>query len=272
MTDEETLTAIAATEVERLHRMMNLGNNGTAGPGPLSPSRLPTPPAPAPCWTGDWWDHAQRKPAHVGRVGGPIRAWSVGMHTTDMCREELPALLTNWTTKPGEGACAHFVIGRDAVYQLIPISRNGNHMGGPGHGIFTDGTREWHPNTVAVGIEIMNAGGVQRVDGQWRLVEGGKAHGNPIPDADVISDIQRPGRGWERVTDYQYERLAALLADLELVLAPMPKGVKTKAYGEVPDPAGVMPTARVVTHHQLDPVHRDDPHAPVFQWLRARNT
>lgn len=269
MTDEETLEAIVATEVERLHRMEHLGDFGTAGPEP-HPDIVDIVPPSHPCWENGWWVHATQRPAHPGRVGGPISPFAIVAHTCDMLREELPSLITNWTTKPGEGACAHFVIGRDAVYQMAPVNRNANHAGGPGHGTFEAPGRSWHPNTVTVGIEIHSAGGVRRVDGQWRLVEDGKAHGAAIPDVDVIPDPARTGRGWERVTDYQYERLAALLADLDAVLAPLPTDVATKAYGEVPSPASVMPTARIVTHAQLDPVHRADPWQPTFDWLRAR--
>ena len=92
----------------------------------------------------------------------------------------------------------------------------------------------------------------------------------PIPEADVVADPQRPGRGWHVVTDYQRAQLGALLDDLESILAPLPVGTTTQAFGEVPAPYSVMPTARVVTHAQLDPVHRADPWPPLCDWLRRR--
>jgi hypothetical protein len=112
---------------------------------------------------------------------------------------------------------------------------------------------------------------VRRIGGAWRLVEGGVAHGEALPDEDVIPDPQRPGRGWHVVTDYQRFRLSQLLTELPLVLAPMPAGARTRSMGGAPDAFAVMPTARIVTHAQLDPDHRADPWRPTCDWLRARS-
>src|SRR5262249_2222319 len=156
------------------------------------------------------------------------------------------------------GACAHFVIGRDAgsgILQLAPITRNANHAGGSGHGVFrVPDLGDLHPNLVAVGIELHCAGGVRRMDDAWRLVEGGKAHGPPLPHSEVTPDPQRSGRGWHQVTDYQREQLGALLADLETVLAPVPAGAVKVAFGETPPSYAVLPGARIATHAELDPV------------------
>lgn len=224
-------------------------------------------------------------PAHPGRVGIAIHPFGSVVHTTDMLPGEHGALIAAWTARPGDGACAHFLIGRDEeqdVIQFIPINRNGNHAGGPpGHGVYRTesprGTppvahsgRDLHPNLVTVGIELHCAGGVRLIDGTWRLVEDGKAHGPALPAADVIPDPIRPGRGWHRVTGYQLQRLADLLDDLELVLAPVPEGCVKVAFGENPPAYAVLPSARIATHAELDPVHRADPWNEVSDWLRRR--
>src|SRR4029079_2768296 len=195
----------------------------------------------------------------------------VVVHTTDMVPEEFAALIKAWTTRPGDGACEHFVVCRTATgvaAQLVPTHRNGNHAGGSGHGVFdTSDANAIHPNRVAIGIELHCAGGVRQVGGKWRFVEGGVVHGAPLPDADVIPDPVRPGRGWHIITDYQRGRLSALLADLEHVLAPLPAGAMSRSTrGAVPSWAA--PTsARVVGHVSLDPDDRADPWPPICKWL-----
>jgi hypothetical protein len=191
-----------------------------------------------------------------------------------MLPAEFAPLITAWTTTKGRGACAHFGIGRtpaEGVIQFVPINRNGNHMGGEGHGWFVDARgRQYHPNLVAVGIEIHCAGGVRLVDGHWRLVEGGVAHGAPLDPAEVTSDPSHPGRGWHRVTDYQYERLTALLADLEPMLAPMPAGLHATSHEAPPAWASLPTESRAWGHVCVDAEHRSDPWPPTMQWLRAR--
>ncbi len=111
------------------------------------------------------------------------------------------------------------------------------------------------------------AGGVIRIGDAWRLVEGKIAHGSAIPDADVIPDPKRPGRGWHVVTDYQRRVLGQLLDDLELVLAKVPDGCTKVAFGEAPPAYAVLPGARIATHAELDPVHRADPWPQLSAWL-----
>jgi hypothetical protein len=229
-------------------------------------------PAATGVFTNGWWSLARQMPANPGRVGGPIAPFAVVVHTTDMAPETFTALINSWTTSAGQGDCAHFVIGRDAsdgVVQLIPITSNGNHAGGPGHGSFVAGQQSWHPNLVSVGIEVHCAGAVQQIDGAWRLVEGGVPQGNPIPDDDVTPDPQRPGRGWHTVTDYQYEQLGALLDGLETVLGALPAGCVATSV-EAPPAYGVFPTGRRVGHVSLDAAHRGDPWPPTCDWVRAR--
>jgi len=273
VTDQPDLLATIAGPLEAAARLLRLGNAPTAGPPPDPAAAVETHP-PAPRWVDGWWSEARRMPAHPGRVGGPIRPFATVVHSTDILPEEWDALIAAWTGKAGEGACAHFLIGRDEQHgtlQLVPITHNGNHAGGPGHGVFRiPGRGDLHPNLVAVGIEIHCAGGVRHLNGAWRFVEGGVAHGAPLPDTEVTPDPLRPGRGWHQVTDYQRERLGALLADLEPVLAPVPAGCVKVAFGETPPAYAVLPNARIATHAELDPVHRADPWNELSGWLQGR--
>lgn len=274
MSITDFVNIIAATAVDIANRAHAIGDWNTAGPV-ANPDIVDIVPPPHPCWENGWWVHAQQRPAHPGRVGGPISAFAIVDHTTDMLEDELDALITAVTTRRGFGNAFHFTIGRtpeQGVIQCVPIDRNANHAGGQEHGIFVDARgRRYHPNSVAIGIELHSAGGVRLLNGQWRLVEDGKAHGKPIPPEQVIPDPKRPGRGWHRVTDYQYERLAALHHDLELVLAPIPSGLVAKSLHEVAPPwAQMKPGSRAVGHVSLDAKNRSDPHPPTMDWLRNR--
>lgn len=254
-------------------RIEAIANAATAGPSAAEHPPV-EPVAETPNFVDGVWSKARRIACHPGRMGGAINPFAVVVHTTDMLPGEWDALMTAWTSKAGEGACAHFLIGRDeseGVVQMVPINRNGNHAGGPGSGRFVVGGKEVHPNLVTVGIEVHCAGGVRMVNGMWRLVEGGVAHGPSLHPDDVTPDPLRLGRGWHKVTDYQRDRLFELLAVLDAVLAPLPEGTTTRAFGETPPPYSVMPSARVVTHAQLDPVHRADPWPPLCDELRKRH-
>lgn len=220
-----------------------------------------------------FWPSARRVDADPGRIGAAINPWAVVVHTTDMVPSSFAALIAAWQSKPGAGDCAHFLIGRteaDGVVQLVPITRNANHAGGPQHGVFVaaDGTT-YHPNSVSVGIELHCAGGVQRIGGAWRLVEDGQPTGEAIPDLDVILDPVRPGRGWHVVTEYQYQQLAALLLELEESgLSAAPKGVVARSTFETPQAWG-LGTGRIVGHVSLDARNRSDPWPPTMDWIRA---
>lgn len=270
-TDLETLEAVVASQTEMLLRFARLGDHGTAGPhADEHPAVEGTHLAVAP-WIDGWWRAAHRTTAHPGRMGPPIKPCCSIIHTTDMLPDEWSALLAAWQMRLGDGACAHFLIGRSAVEgvaQLVSINRNGQHAGGPGHGVYQPGSI--HPNTIAVGIELHCAGGVRLLNGAWRLVELGRAHGKALPPEDVIPDTQRPGRGWHVVTDYQRTQLDALLRDLELVLAPVPAGLKAKSTGEMVPTWGEPKSTRVVGHVSLDPEHRSDPHPMMMGWINAR--
>lgn len=271
MTEAEQLAALADSEIERLHHM-------TSGPEMAPNVPIAEPPG-SPRWTNGWWHSAIQAPAHPGRIGGAIRPWSVVLHTTDMIPSSFGDLITAWTTKAGVGACAHFVIGRDhvdGVRQLVPINRNGNHAGGPGHGWFCASGQNYHPNLVSVGIEIHNAGGLRLVQGEWRWGEdrgdgkGWQPHGPSFNAVDVELDPVHPFRGWHRVTDYQYEQLELLLTELEDVLAKMPPSVIARSAPETAPAWADIKSARIVGHVDLDAANRSDPWPPVLRWLRKR--
>lgn len=266
--------AEALTAAEKLRRFVTLGEWDTAGPEP-HPDIVDVVPPPHPCWTNGWWEHAIQRPAHPKRVGGSIAPFAIVAHSCDMLHDEFDALINAMTTKAGEGNAFHFCIGptpAQGVVQCVPVNRNANHAGGKGHGEFFDATgRTYHPNLVAVGIEFHCAGGVRRVAGQWRLVEGGKAHGRPIPDSEVTADPGRPGRGWHNLTDYQRERWTALASDLEPVMATMPKGLGSRSLVEKAPVWAVMPIGqRIAGHVSLDTARRSDPWPPAMDWLRAK--
>jgi N-acetylmuramoyl-L-alanine amidase len=236
----------------------------------VPPVVVPVPPPPT--FTDGWWSLAVRRPGFPGRIGGPIVPFAVVVHTTDMMPDTWDGLLHRWTTELGRGECAHFIIGRDAAHgivQLGPITNDAHHAEGPGHGWFFSGAQVWQPNSVSVGIEIHCAGLVQQVAGAWRLIDGGVIQPGTLPDADVIPDPHRPGRGWHRVTDYQYQQLGALLDGLEAVLAPLPDGCVAHSI-EAPPAWGVFATGRRVGHVSLHAADRNDPWPPTCDWIRAR--
>jgi hypothetical protein len=270
----DVVTIIAATATEAIERLGKLGDDhGTGGPEPHA-DVIDIVPPPHPCWQNGWWVHATQRPAHPGRIGGPISPFVIVDHATSMLEDEFDALVHAMTTRRGAGNGFHFLIGRNekqGVVQCTPIDRNGNHAGGPEHGVFVDSKgRTYHPNLVSIGIELHCAGDVRQLEGQWRLVEAGKAHGKAIPPEQVIPDPKRPGRGWHQMTPYQYERLTALHHDIELVMAPMPPGLVGRSSFEPAQAWAQMPAgSRAVGHVTLDPRNRTDPHPPTMDWLRA---
>ncbi len=269
----DDVVAGIASEADALSRLLNVGSWGTAGPTVHPPELATDVLILHPAFTDGWWHGAKRVDCHPGRHGGPIRPYATGIHTTDMLPDEWQALVDAWTKKAGDGACANFLLGRDVqhgVIQFVPITLNSNHMGGEGHGVFVlkDGTQV-HPNLVANGIEVHCAGGVRQIAGQWRLVEDNKAHGSAIDAADVIPDPARPGRGWHKITDYQKAVLRDLLHDLDGAQRPLPEGITTRAFGEEVPAWAKRSSRRVVTHVEMDPVHRADPWPPGCDFVRG---
>jgi hypothetical protein len=230
-----------------------------------------------------WWSLARQVPVFPGRIGGAIAPYAVVVHTTDNPPEWWTGLLHGWATRYGDGACAHFMIGRDAdaangVVQFGQITRNGNHAGGAQHGWFVSGGQQTHPNLVAVGIEVHCAGELFLVDGAWRFMEvpDDNPHaakipkGDPIPDGDVIKDPNNANHGWHTVTDYQYQQLGLLLDGLETVLGALPAGCQAQSVSQQPPAWAVFPTGRRVGHCSLDFGNRSDPWPATCDWIRAR--
>jgi N-acetyl-anhydromuramyl-L-alanine amidase AmpD len=181
------------------------------------------------------------------------------------------ALIRAWTTKPGAGNCAHFLIGRtpeQGIHQFCQITRNGNHAGGSnGHGWYrTPDGRLLHPNTVAVGIEVDNAGRLYRnINGVWMHADSNKA----VDPADVYVDPR--GAGWHAVTAYQFQALEELLLDLRRCLLPMPEGSRIVANGDHKKegvPWAVPWGAVIAGHATLDPKRKSDPGPQLTAWLK----
>lgn len=268
--DTDTLEAIVATEIERLSRMNRLGDFGTAGPGE-HPAVTPRPPSAQ--FPGGYWRGARRVDPHPARVGGVIDPCAIVDHMTDMHPDDWDALVNGWRIRGGDGACANLLVGRSEAHgclALVPINRNGNHAGGPGHGVFRDAAgHDWHPNLLAIGIEFHCAGGMVRlIGGQWRFVEDGKIHGEPIAADEIEPDPQRPGRGWHLLTDYQKMMRDWLHKDLDAAMRPMPAGLRAVSMGEAVPSWGVPRSTRIVGHVSLDPKHRGDPWPPGMRALQ----
>lgn len=233
-----------------------------------------------------WWDQARRWDINPGRIGPAIAPKLTVVHTTDMAPGTFAALLKVWKRDAGPGSGAHFLIGKSSagiglevptggIIQMVPITRNGNHAGGSRvvngkreawHGWFKTSTGALvHPNLVAVGIEIDNAGKLKRKGDAW--VHNGTD--KVIATADVFLDEH--GHGWERITDYQFAALEALLDALD---ATMPAAefsiVPNGNYKAAGVEYAAVTRSREVGHVTLDPNRKTDPGPQVMAWLRQR--
>lgn len=221
-----------------------------------------------------WWGGVERRPIHPGRIGVAINAWSTVVHTTDMAPGTFNALLKRWAAVPGEGAGAHFLIGKTAetgVVQLAPITRNGNHAGGrPNHGWYKMANGRFiHPNSVSVGIEIDNAGRLSWVGSKWVHKDS-----NRVFSRDSVY-VDTHGRGYELVTAYQMHALGVLLDALDAALPPPPVGTTIVPNGTYKDngvPEASLPWVREVGHWTLDPNRKTDPGPQVDAFLELRAT
>ena len=226
--------------------------------------------AKVPAFAGGLWSAATYKPAHPGRVGGSIAYKTLVVHTTDMMPEAFQALVTAWTNKAGNGACAHFLIGRDATQgtiQFVPITKNGNHAGGNpcGHYKLPTGALV-HPNTVAIGVELHGAGYLRFRGGAWLHTDSGRN----VAASDVYIDGR--GRGFMAITPYQLRVLETLISDLGLPGLPEGSTISPDASY---DSQGVADFAScksptVAGHVSLDPINRTDPGPQVMSWMRSK--
>ncbi len=230
-----------------------------------------------------WYSRARVRPARPGRVGPAITPQRTVVHTTDCAPGTMESILRSWESTVGAGNAAHFLIGKrpasvradgtvlDGVVQMVATTRNANHAGGPGgkHGWWVVlGGGLVHPNTCSVGIEVDNAGLLQRRGDKWVHADSGHA----FADVDVFVDAR--GRGWERVTDYQLAELGLLLDALRATYAPMPAGTTYRSNGDHAangSPWAALPADSVeMLHATLDPERKTDAGPQVAAWLEAR--
>src|SRR5512139_1722685 len=210
------------------------------------------------------WSLATYKEMFAGRIGRAIVPRTLVVHTTDMRPGTFAALVRNWTSQLGRGNGAHFLIGKsaaDGVVQFAPIHRNANHAGGPNCGAIGG----LHPNTVSVGVEIDNAGGLKRDDKGWYYLDGVKRH--YLAPENVFIDSK--GRGWEKVTPYQMEMLKKLWLALKPTLRAWPAGTKVQPNGDyvkngVAHFAGSA-TASLIGHVTINPINKRDPGPQVME-------
>src|SRR3990170_1029913 len=144
--------------------------------------------------------------------------------------------------RPDLRVSAHLVIGREGrVVQLVPFNKCAWHCGPS----LWNGIKGL--NSRAIGIELVNAGDVER-DGLGQWVKRGRI----IPDEDVV-ELQHPldyhVHGWQK---YPPEQVAATLEVAQLLFP---------AYN----------LSDLLGHEDIHPQDRRDP-GPAFpmQWLHAR--
>ena len=241
--------------------------NANAGNVPAAPVW-----APHEAWTAGWYSKAAKTPAHSGRIGATIVPRAIVVHTTDTMPGGFAAIVKSWTSKPGAGNAAHFMVGRtevDGIVQFAPITKNANHAGGVPSGRFkTPDGRLHHPNSNTVGVELDAGGSLRRDSKGWYHADTKRR----VSDSDVFLDTR--GRGWHIVTPYQRETLKALMNDLQATLKPFEAGTAViptggyKANG-VPwaDSGGHLYPRNCVGHVTLDPVRKTDPGPQVIAWL-----
>lgn len=210
--------------------------------------------------------------AHANRTGPAIQPCAIVVHTTDTLEGSTGAIVRSWSTTPGNGACAHFIVDRAGVVtQMVSVYRNGNHAGGPIHGNWkTPAGKLVHPNVWAIGIELEAGGRL------GKRTPAGFVHPDTkrvIPDANVVTDGH--GIGWHVVTEAQLVALDTLMdALLGVFVTSMPVGTIVEPDGTYKangvDYYASSPTNNIVGHVTLDPVNKTDPGPQVMQHLRKR--
>lgn len=219
-----------------------------------------------------WWSLAAAKKMHAGRIGRGIVPKTLIVHTTDMRPGTFGALVSNWTTQPGRGNGAHFLIGKsaaDGVVQFCPIHLNANHAGGPNPGGFRlPGGSIVNPNVCSVGVELDNAGRLKKDAKGWYHPDSGYR----FDAADVYVDEK--GRGWEKVTEYQMVQLKLLWTALKMTLKPWPAGSAVApnatyasqgaSYAEAASPA-------LIGHASTNPINKSDPGPQVMKEINTWN-
>lgn len=231
---------------------------------------------------GGWLQGVVRHvPINPGRVGKPIVPRGMVVHTTDTLGG-MAAILKSWTETSLGGYGAHYLLGRRAatdadrtatypsggLVQMVPITRNGNHVGGRNSRYGRVMTpAELHPNSVYVGIELENGGRLVSLNGHFVHQDSGVV----VPPDDV--DIDERGKPWHKITAYQFETLAKVLDAHQAHMTYLPKGSFLNPNGTYLGNGvvwGAMPGTRFVGHVTLDPIQKTDPGPIMMKWLRDR--
>lgn len=147
-----------------------------------------------------------------------------------------------WLRDPASQVSAHLVVARSdgAVTQLVSFDRVAWHAGR------SEWNGETDVNRFSIGIELDNAGRLERRDGAWRNYAGAV-----IPDDEVVIATHRNERveaGWHRFSDAQ---LAALVEAVAAIRA---------AY----------PIEAIVGHDEIAPGRKADP-GPAFPMAALRD-
>jgi len=227
-----------------------------------------------------WYSRATRHRNHPGREGGAIKPVVFYVHTTDCRPGTFGVIAKRWQEEAGNGAGANFLLGKTpetGLIQMTPIYRNANHAGGskliggklvPFHGDYVINGKKVHPNLIANGLELDNAGRLKKnARGQWVHVDSGYV----FDDADVYVDER--GKGYERVTEYQFEVLGVLLDAWVRTTSPPPAGTTIAPNGDYPGNGAEWARVeryRIVGHATINPLNKTDPGPQVMDWIRSR--
>jgi N-acetylmuramoyl-L-alanine amidase len=145
----------------------------------------------------------------------------------------------SWLTNPSSEASAHLVVARNGeITQLVPFNKKAWHAG----------TSSWEDrvglNGYSLGIEIDNAGPLQRAGGRWRAW-----FGDAYDDSDVLETVHKNetvSRGWHLYTSVQIEAVlqVSLLMVKEFRLRDV-LGHEDIAPGRKLDPGPAFPLASI---------------------------
>jgi N-acetylmuramoyl-L-alanine amidase len=113
----------------------------------------------------------------------------------------------NWLTNPDAKASAHLIIGRDgSIVQLVPFDRKAWHAG------VSQWANRTGLNSYSIGIELDNAGKLQRQGSKWMTW-----FGKEVADDEVIIASHKNGggeTGWHAYTEAQMEATMKVSATL----------------------------------------------------------
>lgn len=216
------------------------------------------------------WSLATQRPAHPKRLGRAIVPQTLIVHTTDMKPGTFDAIVKRWTSEPGKGNAAHFLIGKtekDGVVQFAPIHQNANHAGGANcGGIKLPNGVIVHPNVCSVGVEIDNAGKLKKDKAGWYH----KDTGYRFAPEDVFVDEK--GRGWEKITPYQITMLSYLWNALRPTLKPYPEGttvMPNATYESQGSIYGKPTKPSLIGHVSTNPINKTDPGPQVMKEINS---